>query len=237
MVSGVGSRVAWLGFPLALATALWAGGVHAEDSNEAGRRVRFSVESTREVENDWIRAVVGITAEDADAAALADSVNRSMAWALEQARAESAVTAKSGSYQTHPVHEKGRLRRWRASQTLILEGGESEAMTRLVGALQERLQLHSFGFEVSRELRARVEEELVAEALAAFRARAEQVRLALGAKGYAIDEISIGTRGGSPPPMRFAQMEGRVRAAAAPPAVEGGSSRVIVTANGAIVLE
>jgi predicted secreted protein len=199
--------------------------------------VRFSVESAREVENDWIRAVVGITAEDADAAALADTVNRSMAWALEQARAESAVKAKSGSYQTHPVHEKGRLRRWRASQTLILEGSDSDAMTRLVGALQERLQLHSFGFEVSREARARVEEELVAEALAAFGARAERVRKALGAKGYAIDEISIGTSGGAPPPIMRARMESFAASASAPPAVEGGSSRVVVTASGAIVLE
>lgn len=235
------TKISWprtgsLALALTLAVAFGTP-IRAEDSGEAGRRVRFSVESAREVENDWIRAVVGITAEDADAAALADGVNRSMAWALEQARAESAVQAKSGSYQTYPVHEKGRLRRWRASQTLILEGGDSEAMTRLVGTLQERLQLVSFGFEVSREARERIEEELVAEVLAAFRARAERVRLALGARGYAIDEIALGTSGGAPPPIMRSRMEAYAAAAPAPPAVEAGSSRVVVSANGSIVLE
>jgi len=222
---------------VALGIALASPLARADDKGEAARRVRFSVESARDVENDWIRAVVGITAEDADPAALADSVNRAMAWALERTRAAAAVTAKSGSYQTYPVHEQGRLRRWRATQTLILEGGDGAAMTQLVGALQERLQLQSFGFEVSEPTRARVAAELIGEALAAFRARAESVARALGAKGYAIDEIALDTSGGAPPPIIRSRMEAGVMAAAAPPAVEAGSSRVVVTASGAIVLE
>jgi predicted secreted protein len=220
-----------------LGVVLAAAAARSDDDAEAGRRVRFAVESARQVENDWIRAVVGVTAEDADPAALADGVNRSMAWALEQARAEPAVEARSGSYHTHPVHEQGRLRRWRATQTLILEGGDAAAMTRLVGTLQQRLQLQSFGFEVSEATRAKVEEQLVGEVLAAFRARAERVREALGAGGYAIDEISLGASGGAPPPILRGRMEAGVMAAGAPPAVEGGSSRVVVTASGAIVLE
>jgi predicted secreted protein len=221
--------IAW-----ALAGSLCAPAALADDTGEAARRVRFSVESAREVENDWIRAVVGISAEDSDPAALAETVNGSMAWALERARARSAVKAKSGSYQTYPVHDKGRLRRWRASQTLILEGGDSQAMTELVGVLQERLQLQSFDFQVSHATRARVEEELVVEVLAAFRARAEQVREALGVKGYEIDEISLGTSGGPPRPVVRARME---LAVSQEPAVEAGSSRVVVSANAAIVLE
>ena len=185
--------------------------------------------------SDWIRAVVGISAEQADAAVLAGEVNAAMGWALERARAAApAVSAKSGSYQTHPVYEEGRMRRWRATQTLILEGADGDAMTELVGVLQERLQLHSFGFEVAEATRHRVESELVEEALAAFRARAERVRRALGAGGYAIDEISLEASGGAPPPI----VRARVMAAeASAPAVEGGSSRVAVTARGAIVLE
>ncbi len=207
----------------------------AEEAGEAGRRVRFSVESSRAVPNDRVRAVVGVTAEDVDSTTLADTVNRTMAWALERARAESRVTATSGTYHTHPVHDQGRLRRWRAGQTLVLEGGDTEAMTALVGALQERLQLQSFDFSVSRETRDRVEAELVTEVLAAFRSRADLVRKGLGAKGYAIDEVSIGT--GGPSPIRHVRMEALASAAPAPPAVEEGVTRLVVTANGTIVLE
>jgi predicted secreted protein len=232
-------RAIALASAVTLGAALGASQTAADESREAGRRVRFSVESAREVPNDWIRAELGVTAEHADPAALADTVNRAMAWALEQARAESTLAVQSGSYQTHPVYEDGRLRRWRASQILVLEGAENETMTRLVGALQERLQLQSFGFSVSPEAQAAVEEALVGEALAAFQARAEQVRRALGARGYAIDEIGIGTSGGAPPPIARArmQMEAFSASAPAPPSVEGGTSRVIVSASGTIVLE
>lgn len=230
--------LAW-GFPAALlACSQPQAAAAADEPEEARNRVRFRVESAREVPNDWVRAVVGVTAEDVDPAALADTVNRAMAWALEQAREESRVEAKSGGYTTYPVHEKGKLRRWRASQDLLLEGSDTEAMTALVGTLQARLQLRSFGFSVSHETRDRVEEELVAEALDAFQARAELVRKSLDAGGYAIDDISIDGGGGRPPPMMRAQLaEAGMAASVAPPAVEGGSSRLTVAVQGTITLE
>jgi predicted secreted protein len=207
------------------------------DPTEPRQRVSFRVESTREVANDWIQAVVAISAEDVDPGALAETVNRAMAWGLEQARAESRVQAKSGGYNTHPVYEDGRLRRWRASQELLLEGGDSDAMTALVGTLQSRLQLQSFQFSVSHATRARVEEELVVEALAAFQARADIVRKTLGSGGYAIDEISVETGGHEPPILRARFEAVAMDAAHAAPAVEAGSSRVAVSVQGSIALE
>jgi predicted secreted protein len=228
----------WAG--LALGAAALAGAARADDSCGtcgAQHRARFQVESSSDVENDWITAVVGVTAEDASSAALADRINRDMSWALEQARAESRVKAKSGGYQTYPVNEQGHLRRWRASQQLVLEGSDSAAITRLVGALQARLQLVSFQFSVSEERRRKVQEELVEEALAAFRARAALVAKGFGASGYTLDEVSVETGSpGYPMPMMRAQMEG-ARADVAPPAVEAGTSRVTVTVQGSIVLD
>jgi predicted secreted protein len=209
-----------------------------DDADEAQQRVRFQVESARDVANDWIVAVVGVTAEDVDPAALADGINRSMSWALTQARQAQGVKSKSGGYNTHPVYEDGKLRRWRGSQELILESGDTDAMTALIGTLQSRLQLQSFRFGVSEETRAKVEEELVKEALAAFQERALLVRQSLGAGGYAIDDLSIDTGGYAPPrPMMESRMDMMVSKSAAPPAVEGGESRIAVTVSGAIKLE
>lgn len=233
-----------LGVSLGLGLALCAAGAPAsaradEDCASCGpqHRVRFQVESTRDVENDWITAVVGLTAEDADPAALADRINREMAWGLEQARAESRVKAKSGGYSTHPVHDDdGRIRRWRASQQLVLEGSDSAAMTALVGRLQARLQLVSFEFSVSDERRRKVQEELVTEALAAFRARAALVAKGLGASGYALDDVSVETGSpGHPMPRMRAEMAASDQMA--PPAVEAGTSRVAVTVQGSVVLD
>ena len=232
----------WGAFAIVLAAVLGActapRSAAADDPEQPRNRVRFRVESAREVPNDWIQAVVGISDEDVDSAALADRINRAMAWALEQARAESRVEAKSGGYQTYPVHEKGKLRRWRASQDLQLSGGDSAAMTTLLGTLQSRLQLRSIQFVVSHETRAQVEQELIAEALDAFQLRAELVRKSLDANGYAIDDISIDSGGGRPPPVMRARLErSAMSASVAPPAVEGGSSRLTVSAQGTIVLE
>ncbi len=210
--------------------------VATEPDGEARNRVHFSVTSGRDVANDWVTAVVGVTAEDVDAASVADTVNRTMAWALEKVRAESRVKSKSGGYNTYPVHEKGRLRRWRAQQSLIIESANVDAMTKLIGQLQEQLQLQSFQFSVSRETREQVEEELVTEALTAFQARAKLIQGGLGSGGYAIDDIHVDTGHiGGPRPMRM--LAEAAYADVAPPAVEGGTSRVQVSVRGSIVLE
>lgn len=203
------------------------------------RRVDFSVQTSREVANDWVRAVVGVTDEDGDAAKLADRVNQAMAWALDRARATSGIAAKSGGYSTFPVHDprKGERRFWRASQDLMLEGADPRAMSALLGELQSRVQLRSIDFTVSPAQRRRVEDELIDEALAAFLARAERVRQRLGGRGYEIVQISIGTSGGSPPrPMMRATMA-MESAQAAPPALEAGTSELVSSVSGSIQLE
>ena len=76
----------------------------------------------------------------------------------------------------------------------------------------------------------------MSEALAAFQQRAELVRKGLGASGYAIHELNLDTQsGGGPRP--YMVMRAMAESADTAPAVEGGSSRVQVTARGSIVLE
>jgi predicted secreted protein len=213
-----------------------ADAVRAHEPEEPSDRVQFSVERSREVANDWVRAVLGVTETDPDPAALADRVNRSMAWALEIARAAKGVTAKSGGYHTSPIYDEGKLRRWTASQELLLESADAGALSDLVGRLQERLQLRGLVFEVSPERRREVEDELIAEALAAFRERAEIVRKAFGASGWGVGQIAIDS-GGAPPPMPQMLAMRAEMAEVAPPAVEPGSSRVSVHVTGSIELE
>jgi predicted secreted protein len=232
-----GGWIATVGAALLLIWGL-AAPAAAGEADEPGRRVSFTVEAGREVPNDWIRAVVGATEEDADPAQAADRVNRAMGWALEQARAEARVKARSGGYHTQPVYHDGKLRRWRASQDLVLEGSDADAMTALLGTLQSRLQLRSFAFSVSDAQRDSVEGALVEEALAAFRARAELVRRSLEARRYEIDQISIETgRHGPPVPRMAMAMEASSSARVAPPPAEAGTSRLTVRVTGTIALE
>ncbi len=200
-------------------------------------RVSFQVERSREVANDWMQAVVGVTEEDADAAALADRVNRTMQWALEAARGKPGVGVESGGYHTFPVQEKGRLRRWRASQELVLEGADPKALGELLGRLQERLQLLSLEFTVSPESRRRAEDELIAEALAGFRARARLVQEQLGASSHQIVHLALDTVGAFRPRPELARGMALEATAVAEPALEGGTTRVEVRASATIELD
>ena len=80
---------------------------------------------------------------------------------------------------------------------------------------------------------------MIAEALAAFKERAEIVRKNLDARSYELVQVSINTSGGQPPPPHRMQMESMVMIASrvAPPALEGGNSRISVHINGTIELE
>jgi predicted secreted protein len=203
------------------------------------RRVGFSVDRSREVPNDEVTAILSVTHEDPSAAEVATRINRDMGWALGLAKARATVRARSGGYSTYPISDPKRanVRHWRGAQELVLESGDVDAVTALVGQLQERLQVGSLAFSVSPERRRAVEDELIAEALQAFQARAEIVRRSFGASRYRLVEVHVGTGGGGPPPRPMMRGMMAAEAAMEPPALEGGTSEIAVTANGSIELE
>ena len=193
--------------------------------------VSFAAQASREVQNDELVAVMAVELHGPDPAALAEAVNQRMARALKRAAAYPSVKARSGNYQTFPRYrEGGRTDGWQISQELRLESGDFLAATRLVGELQKELVVRSMALRVSPEARRAAEDALIAEAIGAFRARAELVRAAMNAAGYTIREVSIGPAGEAPP--RPLEM----RAMAAPVALEAGVTRVTVSAAGSIQL-
>jgi len=224
----------------AAAAAILLGGLLALPASAGNREeprdneVSFHVERRSEVQNDRVTAILRVTDEDGDAARLAKRVNESMQWALDRARSAEGVRVKSGGYHTHPVTQKGKIQRWRASQDLILQSADVERTSALVGELQSRLQLASLGFSVSPERQRAAEDELIAEALKGFRARAEIVRESLTARGYEIVRISI-DGAGRPPVMPMARAE-MMSAQSAAPALEAGTQEVVVRVDGTIRL-
>jgi predicted secreted protein len=230
------ASLAWL--PLLVAGAgATPEAADAQPIPDPKNRVSFSVERSRDVANDWITAVVGTSDEDSDAARLADRVNKTMDWALDVAKAARGVEVKSGGYQTHPVHdEKGKIVRWGASQDLILEGGDVDAVSELVGKLQTKLLLRGITFSVSPETRRKTEDALIGEALAAFQERAKRVQAGLGARDYELVSLSIQTpMGGGPMPM-YARGD-IVALEVAAPKFEGGQSELSVHVDATIELE
>jgi predicted secreted protein len=194
--------------------------------------VNLQAEASREVENDQLVAVLAAEAQGANPGELAEAVNGKMAEALKQARNVPGIKLRSGNYQTFPRHDKdGRIDGWQVSQELRLESSDFAAAAKLIGQLQQSLNVRSMAVRLAPETRRVAEDALVAEAVAAFEARAELARKAMRAKSYRIREISIGTAGGGPRPMY--EMSA---ARQAPVAIEGGVSQVTVNVTGSVQL-
>jgi len=200
-------------------------------------QVSFQVEVGRDVGNDRMVAILNATAEEKKPANVADGINSTMTWALDQARANKLVTSRSGSYQTYPVYEDRKIVRWRGRQELQLESQDVDQLSQLVGTLQSRLQMQSLQFSVSPDRRREVENELIEQALGAYQARAEIIRKSLGAKTYRLLDITINSGGRSPViPVRAEAVSTLSRASVSKPALEQGTSRVNVQVSGKIRL-
>jgi predicted secreted protein len=202
-------------------------------------QVSFRVESAREVPNDWLAATLGVDEEGSDAAALAARVNRRMAEALALAKQAAELEVSSGAYQTQPVYDRGKIVRWRASQDLVVEGASVDAITELAGRLQAQgLLLRGVSFSVAPETRKRVEDELIGEALTAFRERAGLIARGLGRRGWNLMSLAIGEPG---MPIPYLQ-QGRTMAmeaadAAVPPALESGKSTLRISIDATVEVE
>ena len=101
------------------------------------------------------------------------------------------------------------------------------------------MQLGSMTFSVSPEVRRVTENELIVDAIGAFKARAEIVKTALAGRGYKLQRLNVANGYNAPQP-RFAAVARMAASSAevAAPNLESGVSVVTVSANGAIeVLE
>jgi predicted secreted protein len=218
--------------PLALAQPVAPAG--------AGAQVDLVAEATREVANDLMTATMVVEASDANPVALATLLNRATAEALRTAGEFREVRARSGGSQTYPVYDRNnRPTGWRGRAEVRLESRDFQQMAQLVARLQATMQLGNIAFGVSPELRRQTENDLINEAVAAFRARADIASSALGARGYRIKRLAINSSAAFPPPRPMARMATAAADAAPPPppVFEGGTSQVQVGVQGSVEVE
>jgi predicted secreted protein len=206
------------------------------DSDSHYNRVQLQAQQLESVSNDTMHVTLNSFEEAHDPAALAARINQDMDWALGIAKRQQDISVGTGGYQTYPVYRDNVLKGWRGEQSLELEGKDTQAMSRLVGELQEKLQVKSMSFSVSDEKRTGVENRLISRALDAFKARAAIVVGNLHATGYRIVDITISTSSQRPPVPYPAGMMAAPMKAESLVAVEAGESNISVVVSGTIEL-
>jgi predicted secreted protein len=200
----------------------------------------LSASAQSEVKNDLMTVNLVVQAEGSDASEVADSINGTMGWAVVRLKPYSTIKTETRDYRTNPKYA-GKPRRivgWYATQMLQLESDDFEAMTAAIQKLQERLQVQGMHLSAKRSTRQKAEDALITEAMNAFKQRALLVQQNMGAPGYRVININIGTSDHS---RGYPQMQMRMEAASDSlsnaPAIEAGTSMVNVRIDGSIQLE
>ena len=222
-----------------LACLLFPSAVFAAEHGETLLNVvNFQAQASREVSNDIINAVLTIEMTDNDPKKLAESVNEAMGRAIKVAQTYKSVKLKSGDYQTYPVYDKNKLIQWRARHELRVESANTEDVTTLIGKLQDSMQLSRMAFSVSPEARRKIENELITEAITAFKQRAMLISASFNAKTYKIKECNISSGESTfRPEMAVRSLSASMREASVSPAVEPGTSTLTINAAGSIIIE
>src|SRR5262245_4751849 len=111
--------------------------IAAEPAQPRYNTVEFQAEAQREVQNDLLNATLYVELNDANAAALADAINKRVNDALRVAKEHKNVRVRSGDNRTYPVYSKGNLLQgWRGRGEIRIESKDFEAASALIAKLQ-----------------------------------------------------------------------------------------------------
>lgn len=197
--------------------------------------VNLQAQAEREVPNDQMVVILASEHEGNNAADISKDINQDMQWALEIIRTNKDVDSRTGNYQTWPVYNKQSITGWRSSQQVELKSENITGISNLVGKLQERLQVKQMSFSPTDATRKQYEDELIEEAMEAFKERIMIIGKHMDQKNHRIINININTGSYQPPVMyERAAVKTMSLSSSSSPAIEAGSSKITVTINGSV---
>lgn len=198
--------------------------------------VRLSYKAEQQVENDMMRVTLVASGQAENAKNASDKVNDDMAWALKKVKGKDFVKSQTLGYQTYPQYKNKVIVSWRASQQLLLESGSIIELTALTGVLQEKLKVQNMRFQVSTQMKKKINDELLVLGITGFREKADLIVKSMGGKEYKVVSMDVNGNGYSPMVNYESRQVGMVMssAAASEPGVESGESNLAVDVTGSI---
>jgi predicted secreted protein len=200
--------------------------------------VTLEASATVDVPVDTLSVTLFTEEQGPDPADLATRANARLEQALSKAKADPAVEAHSGNYQTTPLYDRAnQITGWRLRAELVIESRDFKAVGALAGRLQPALKLAGMTFSLSRAAREKAEASLLADALRKFQSKAEAVAKVLGFPGYTLGQIAVRSEGVTLQPVAYRMAAAAMADGAGPtPPMEGGKNPVTIVVSGSIVL-
>lgn len=226
-----------------LSPAAWANTLNlapGEMTKVPERVVGFSASASAEVLQDWVSLSLAHQHEAADAAAVQRQLKQVLATALERTRAPAAASQlelSTGALQVSPRYDQaGRMSGWTGRAELILAGRDLAAVSALAGKVPG-MTVAQVRWSLSPALRQQTEEQVQAQAVQRFRAKARALTEQFGFKDHTLREVQVSEDGAGRPvqPLMARAMSASAADGAAVP-LEAGRTTVSVSVTGTVQL-
>lgn len=201
-------------------------------------QLTLSASAFREVAQDRVAVTLYASHEAPEPGPAQGQVNAVLSPVLARLKQSKDLDVQSAGYRTDPVWQESRIVGWRARGAVRVTAKPSEDFNKLVGELSSQLNVESVSHFLSREAQLEVEQDLIGDAVEAFRAKAQAAAQALGFRKWSIRSVSLNDSGpGIPEPAPKMMMARAMAGDAAPMPIGEGRTTVSVDVGGTVVLE
>ncbi len=201
--------------------------------------VQLSATGMVEVQQDLLVLSLATSKEAADAAAVQTQLTQALEAALAEARRNAQpgqLDVRTGPFGLYPRYGKdGKINGWQGRAELVLEGRDFARITATAGKIQT-MAISQVAFGLSREARAKVEDQAQTQAIEQFKARAADLAKGFGFGHYSLREVTVQSNETMPGP-RPRMMAAEAKAGAFSDAmvpVEAGKAQVVVNVSGSV---
>jgi predicted secreted protein len=231
------SALAAAGAALALVAALPA---RAEVPPPEGV-LSLTASATVEVTKDLLSVTFSTTKEGADANAVQAQLKQALDAALAEAKKAARpgqVDVQTGAFSLFPRYaNKGGITGWQGTAEVIVDGRDMAAIGQLSGRITT-MTVARVAYRLSREASQKVEADVVAEAIARYRARAGEYAKQFGYGGYSIREVNVTTTEPPQGPMPMARAQTAAMSAPGDAlSVEPGKAQVNASVSGTVQMK
>ena len=203
--------------------------------------VSLSATATQEINQDLLAVSLNVTRDGSQAAEVQSQLKQVLDAALTEARKEAkpgSMEVRTGHFSMYPRYNtQGKINGWQGSAQLVLEGTDMPRIAQVAGKLTQ-LNVTGVDYGLSRAAREASESALLTQAVARYRAKAQDVSRAFGMNSYVLGEVSVqsGEPGFDSRPTPMLMKAARAEMAEAPLPVAPGKGTVSVTVSGSVIL-
>ncbi|MBE2894491.1 SIMPL domain-containing protein [Spirabiliibacterium falconis] len=188
----------------------------AHDSGKAEsvvQNISFSVKAQRQVERDVMQVTLYVEEKGKDLKALNASVNEKINQTVNAAKKLDLPKGIVSRNTYVNYNKKSGTEGWIDRAQYRIESQDFNKLSQLISQVSGIAAVDDISFSLSTQKRQSLEKEMTAEAIAAFKQKAEFIVDQFGAKGYRIVNLNIGSNSGAMPRPYMAKASNAVYAA------------------------